>query len=386
MELNRDFKGMWIPKEIWLNKELTILERCLYAEINSLNGKDGCFASNEYFAKFFDIKNKETISKHISKLKKLNLVYEEKFDGRRRILRTTELSLTKFNNQVSIDSKNKSIYIDNNLENSIIDEKNFQKESSKPSIILNPVIKEIIEEITLIGGFKKHHLPKENKKLSKTIKGIQDFIMSLKAGNLVKHYEFNKVWQNSNNIEIPKNLNNFESIKKALRKAAKRHLRMKKKGYWPDDKETLAKYLSTFFYNSKCKNSWFLYCLNNKPKEIDEAIDKKEYEKLPEEIKKIVEKNCPEEWNLYKYAKKIEQLYNWYDNIDNWNDLKERNNPNDVVTYLGTFDHLLERIQEFAEANFKGSWNLGNFGYRNKTWRIFCNWMKKTYDLDISEK
>ena len=27
---NRDFKGVWIPKEIWLNEELTMLEKVIF--------------------------------------------------------------------------------------------------------------------------------------------------------------------------------------------------------------------------------------------------------------------------------------------------------------------------------------------------------------------
>ena len=49
MKENRDFKGVWIPKEIWLNTDLSIIEKVLLVEIDSLDNSDrGCFASNEY--------------------------------------------------------------------------------------------------------------------------------------------------------------------------------------------------------------------------------------------------------------------------------------------------------------------------------------------------
>lgn len=51
----RDFKGIWIPKELWLNKELTIMEKIFLIEIDSLDNKEGCFATNRYFAEFFDM-------------------------------------------------------------------------------------------------------------------------------------------------------------------------------------------------------------------------------------------------------------------------------------------------------------------------------------------
>jgi len=53
--MNRDFKGIWIPKEIWLSKKLTTQEKLFLVEIHSLDNNDGCFAGNGYFAEFFDI-------------------------------------------------------------------------------------------------------------------------------------------------------------------------------------------------------------------------------------------------------------------------------------------------------------------------------------------
>lgn len=55
--MNRAFKGIWIPKSIWLSRELTIQEKVFIVEIDSLenNGKGGCYAGNKYFAEFFGI-------------------------------------------------------------------------------------------------------------------------------------------------------------------------------------------------------------------------------------------------------------------------------------------------------------------------------------------
>ena len=51
--MNREFRGIWIPKDIWLNKDLSTNEKVLLAEIDSLGGSsNGCFASNQYFADF----------------------------------------------------------------------------------------------------------------------------------------------------------------------------------------------------------------------------------------------------------------------------------------------------------------------------------------------
>ena len=52
----RNFKGVWIPKRIWLDPNLTWLETCVLGEISSLSDeKEGCTASNAYFAAMFDV-------------------------------------------------------------------------------------------------------------------------------------------------------------------------------------------------------------------------------------------------------------------------------------------------------------------------------------------
>ena len=53
MNVNRDFKGVWIPREVWLDSRLSMLDKGILAEIDSLDMSDsGCFASNEHLADF----------------------------------------------------------------------------------------------------------------------------------------------------------------------------------------------------------------------------------------------------------------------------------------------------------------------------------------------
>lgn len=73
---NRDFKGVWIPKEIWLNTELSITDKVLLAEIDSLDNENHCTASNEYFSEFFKV-SVPTISRSIKKLKDLGFIETE---------------------------------------------------------------------------------------------------------------------------------------------------------------------------------------------------------------------------------------------------------------------------------------------------------------------
>lgn len=81
----RGFKGIWIPAEIWLNTEISHIEKILWAEINSLDKGNGCHASNEYLANFLGVKE-HTITIMVSHLKKVGLIKQIAFDGRKRIL------------------------------------------------------------------------------------------------------------------------------------------------------------------------------------------------------------------------------------------------------------------------------------------------------------
>ena len=80
--VNRSFRGVWIPRDIWLNKDLSITEKCFLAEIDSLGGsEEGRFASNQYFAEFFNL-SKERARKIIGELNKkgyleITLTYKE---------------------------------------------------------------------------------------------------------------------------------------------------------------------------------------------------------------------------------------------------------------------------------------------------------------------
>ena len=71
--MERAFKGIWIPKEIWLNENLTLLEKVFLVEIDSLDNEDGCYASNDYFSSFFKL-SKNRCSEIIKSLEKKGLV------------------------------------------------------------------------------------------------------------------------------------------------------------------------------------------------------------------------------------------------------------------------------------------------------------------------
>lgn len=118
--MERNFKGIWIPKEVYLNKELNWTDKILLVEIHSLDNEAGCFASNEYFSEFLDVST-TTISKSISKLISFGYMYIESFDGRKRVLKTNiDLNLTsKQNDNLKADFKKTSKQSKSKLKGSI---------------------------------------------------------------------------------------------------------------------------------------------------------------------------------------------------------------------------------------------------------------------------
>ena len=79
----RQFKGIWIPKEIWITKGLTLQEKVVLIEVDSLETEErGCYASNKYFSEFFNLST-QRISQIIKELKtkgfiKINYITKDK--------------------------------------------------------------------------------------------------------------------------------------------------------------------------------------------------------------------------------------------------------------------------------------------------------------------
>lgn len=90
----RDFKGIWIPKNVWLDKRITATEKMILMEIDSLDCEEhGCYASNEYLADMCGC-SVSMVSKAISHLISLDYVCLASFDGRLRILRSRLVNFT----------------------------------------------------------------------------------------------------------------------------------------------------------------------------------------------------------------------------------------------------------------------------------------------------
>lgn len=71
----RAFKGVWIPASIWLNPDLTWVEKALLAEIDSLDDGTGCRATAIHLAKMIG-STQGSVRVMLSKLRKMGLLVD----------------------------------------------------------------------------------------------------------------------------------------------------------------------------------------------------------------------------------------------------------------------------------------------------------------------
>lgn len=130
--MDRDFKGIWISKEIWLNPELSAVDKVLLAEIDSLDNEQHCYATNEYFAEFLQV-SVPTISRSIKKLTELGLIKtktEKTSTGSQRIIKVIRGGSNQ-NDEGGLIKTISNKYNKNNKDN-IISKDIIQEEPDKP--------------------------------------------------------------------------------------------------------------------------------------------------------------------------------------------------------------------------------------------------------------
>lgn len=147
--MKRSFKGVWIPKEIWLARKLSLQEKVFIAEIDSLDDEiKGCYAGNNHFMELFDL-SESRVSAIIKALSDKGLIDRKITNtqtGRIRVLRISHLLKTRFAQSFSEEVRNsqkqdlaiaKNNNIDNNIEKTFsFIEKNQNRRIAKQK--LNP--------------------------------------------------------------------------------------------------------------------------------------------------------------------------------------------------------------------------------------------------------
>jgi len=140
MEQKKEFTGLFIPRHIIEDEELSKTEMIIYAEISCF---EVCYKSNETLGERWGIKSRR-VSQIISKLEKKGYIKRESFDGRNRqlialrdkpIARQTSNKVLGRVAQNCVADRQKIATIDN-IKDNILDN-NISKQSLPVNEILN---------------------------------------------------------------------------------------------------------------------------------------------------------------------------------------------------------------------------------------------------------
>ncbi len=265
-KMERDFKGVWIPKEIYLAEDLNALDKLLLVEINSLDKGDekGCFASSEYLGNFLG-KGEDNINKMIAKLKKLGYIKRIYFDGRIRGLRIVKNYNSKNykptkKNCKKLQTSNNSIS-NNSLE---VSKDTLQAEPAK--VFYSNFAKDIITLWNQQPGVPKI----KTNKPSKTIKKIERSLRELKKGTFcdpkVTRKKFDVDWFKQNRIPFNRTRYTEKQITQGVLNAALSFV----EGMYPANKELIkSKSLASYLYDDFNHNSWFLRYMLHPPQPLE---------------------------------------------------------------------------------------------------------------------
>lgn len=107
---NRDFKGIWVPKKIYLSGLFSPNEKFILIEIYSLSKNNKCYATNKHFANFVGLRE-NTVQKMMLEFERagyIKRIFEYKEDSKEikdRIIVITQKFLDEFVNEKSNDEK-----------------------------------------------------------------------------------------------------------------------------------------------------------------------------------------------------------------------------------------------------------------------------------------
>ncbi|HJX50441.1 MAG TPA: hypothetical protein VJ438_03190 [Candidatus Nanoarchaeia archaeon] len=179
--MERDFKGIWIPKEIWLNEELTLMEKVFFVEIDSLDNEEGCTASNNYFAKFFHITAQRASQVINNLIHKKYITANYEYNGleiKKRVLNIFDRGIKFSKLGIKFSLKGYQINAkDNNISNSNIDNIYRQGKYFNITNERHNNYKQLFPTLNIDNEYKKMEIwLDDNPKKRKTEKGYPRFV------------------------------------------------------------------------------------------------------------------------------------------------------------------------------------------------------------------
>lgn len=156
---DRRFTGIWIPSDVWERKDLCPNEKFLLAEIDSLDGDEGCYASNEYLASVIGVSTMRIVQM-LKRLRDRNLIKTESFNGRKRVMKSSlkrDVIIMQTNNiLLGRDIINYKAEQENSNSNSLKDNDLQGEKKSLENSIDNRVIRKKEEKDNFMHLFPKH--------------------------------------------------------------------------------------------------------------------------------------------------------------------------------------------------------------------------------------
>lgn len=382
----RGFKGIWIPKEIWTNKKLSLFEKCLFAEIDSLDDKvNGCTASNEYFSKFFSVTS-DRISTYITKLKRLGLIEQIKFNGR---VRTLKSNLSKLDSLTSSIQTTRSRVVslpdfDPTINNIVYNKDNNRRnigQSPSVSSILSKNQIEILEKYILFWNDYLLKNLKDNKikpqkvivnkdNPSKSLINLIKILNSLEKGTFLKQYNVKEQYNLPIDYiftteEIKKTIENYFSL------FEEKTLPNNWLGVFSISK--MITNFSSFIFNHNTQKSFFLYVLKNGVKPIDNKFE------IPNEIKERYYFILNNESYIEKNKEKVNRSI--YANIRGFTRIVE--NLSKLYNEI-SIDFLVSKHIEYISSvnEWQKDKNYGNILFTNHR-DLFSIWIKEKFNIDL---
>lgn len=84
----RQFKGVWIPALVYLNREVSWNAKIIWCEVDNFTSSGlECFFSNEYLAQFLGCSIAQ-VTRYLGELKTIGWIEEVGFDGRKRYIKS----------------------------------------------------------------------------------------------------------------------------------------------------------------------------------------------------------------------------------------------------------------------------------------------------------
>ena len=215
MSQERNFKGVWIPKSLWITQELTWMEKLFFIEIDYLDNDKHCFASNGYFADFFNL-SKGRVSQIITSMAKKGYLDMKTIrrkgspEVERRVLSLTKAGKDLLTGEMplviaegGLGSDEDNNIVNNNISKDIYTlPEEVVVETKKEYNLKN---KDLIEYYNELPNVQKHKIPKSGK-ISKVLERIDRYLINLKAGTFSKKIKsqqtYNKKWHTLKKLDI----------------------------------------------------------------------------------------------------------------------------------------------------------------------------------------